>query len=212
VSSLLRSATHRGEVPQRIIHAAADLFSTHGFRGTRVREVVRRAQVNLAAVNYYFGGKDALYAATIAELSATRTVLRPRDDFDADPVDLLQQHISIMLKRALENGQSAKLSRILAHESMEPTRYFEDAILTATGPEFERLVQIIGRIAVRPLSKADSVTLAVSIMGQCYFYLFARPAVEVLSRGLVPGGLESLALTLTRFSVGAIRSGTAHKP
>src|SRR5437764_14327516 len=77
VSALARSALHKGETPQRIIAAAAEIFSIHGFRGARVRDIVRLAGVNLAAVNYYFGGKESLYAATLAELSSARSATRP---------------------------------------------------------------------------------------------------------------------------------------
>ena len=202
----IQSLAPAGEIPQRIIEAAAEIFALHGYQGARVRDVVRVADVNLAAVNYYFGGKEGLYAATIAELSSARTLLDPRDDFDADPVALLEAHITAMLRRSIEGGSNTKLSRILAHEAMEPTPYFDRMISTAVGPEFERLIQLVRRIARSPVSDDNASVLALSIMGQCYFYLFAGPAVKALLRGGDPGSPESLADCVTRFAVSAIRS------
>lgn len=44
----------------RILDAAEVLFMEHGFDGTSMRMITGRAGVNLAAVNYHFGSKEAL--------------------------------------------------------------------------------------------------------------------------------------------------------
>lgn len=44
----------------RILGAAEELFATHGFSGTSLRQVTSRADVNIAAVNYHFGSKENL--------------------------------------------------------------------------------------------------------------------------------------------------------
>src|SRR3978361_1703847 len=69
---------HDSDIPRRLIEAASEVFARHGFAGTRVREIVRAAEVNLASVNYYFGGKEGLYAATLHELAARRLAQQPR--------------------------------------------------------------------------------------------------------------------------------------
>jgi len=48
-------------VHDRLLDAAEELFSEHGFEGTSVRDIAGAAGCNIAAVNYYFGGKDKLY-------------------------------------------------------------------------------------------------------------------------------------------------------
>ncbi|PHV11463.1 TetR/AcrR family transcriptional regulator [Chitinimonas sp. BJB300] len=55
-----------GEIRQtdtatRILDAAEVLFVEHGFEATSMRMITQRAEVNLAAVNYHFGSKDALF-------------------------------------------------------------------------------------------------------------------------------------------------------
>lgn len=44
----------------RILDAAEQLFAEHGFDGTSIREVTRAAGVNVAAVHYHFGSKEAV--------------------------------------------------------------------------------------------------------------------------------------------------------
>jgi TetR/AcrR family transcriptional regulator, regulator of cefoperazone and chloramphenicol sensitivity len=204
MSALAQSALHKGETPQRIITAAAEIFSIHGFRGARVRDIVRLAGVNLASVNYYFGGKESLYAATIAELSSARSTKRAGEDVGLDPIESLEVHITAMLGRATLGGCGARLSRILAHESMEPTAHFDSAVRCAMEPEFERLERIIQRIDP-DISNVDASALALSIMGQCYFFLFAGAAIGKLLKDRPAATTHMLAAKLTDFAVNAIR-------
>ena len=44
----------------RILGAAEELFAQFGFAGTSLRQVISRADVNIAAVNYHFGSKENL--------------------------------------------------------------------------------------------------------------------------------------------------------
>ena len=48
-------------VRERLLDAAEELFSEHGFEGTSVRDLASAANCNVASVNYYFGGKEKLY-------------------------------------------------------------------------------------------------------------------------------------------------------
>ena len=53
----------RSETVERILDAAQQLFAERGFTETSLRMITARAGVNLAAVNYHFGSKDALIQA-----------------------------------------------------------------------------------------------------------------------------------------------------
>ena len=57
----------RPEVDTRaaIVAAAREEFSANGFEGASVRAVARRAEVDPALVRHYFGGKEALFAASL---------------------------------------------------------------------------------------------------------------------------------------------------
>ena len=46
---------------QTIIKAAVHLFAEKGFDASSVRDIVTKARVNQAAINYHFKGKDGLY-------------------------------------------------------------------------------------------------------------------------------------------------------
>lgn len=52
----------------RILDSAQKLFSDKGFRETSLRAITADASVNLAAVNYHFGSKEALVQAVFHRL------------------------------------------------------------------------------------------------------------------------------------------------
>jgi AcrR family transcriptional regulator len=49
-----------------ILDAAEVLFAEYGYEATSLRDLTQEAGVNLAAVNYHFGGKEQLAAAVLA--------------------------------------------------------------------------------------------------------------------------------------------------
>ncbi len=59
----LRAVKPPHETRTRILDAAEELFMQHGFGGTSMLQLTAKAAVNLAAVNYHFGSKDALIEA-----------------------------------------------------------------------------------------------------------------------------------------------------
>src|SRR6202012_5005215 len=67
------AATSTGaKVRARLLEAAGEVFARKGFECATSREICLRAGVNLAAVNYHFGGVEALYIAALRE-AHTRT-------------------------------------------------------------------------------------------------------------------------------------------
>ena len=53
--------------PNQLIAAARQLFATHGFDGTSVREITAAAGANIGAITYHFGSKQELYNQVVAE-------------------------------------------------------------------------------------------------------------------------------------------------
>ena len=71
-------ATAQFSTKDKILGAAEELFATHGFAGTSLRQVTSRADVNIAAVNYHFGSKENLvnevFRRRMDQMSAQRLV------------------------------------------------------------------------------------------------------------------------------------------
>src|SRR3954468_7815087 len=86
----------------RLLDAAGEEFANKGFELARVRAICERAGANLAAVNYHFGDKEALYIQPLRE--AHRCGLEPDDEvFEAGvaPAIRLRWFIQHFLGRVL---------------------------------------------------------------------------------------------------------------
>ena len=204
-----RLAVQDGDIPRRLIEAASEAFARHGFAGTRVRDIVRAADVNLASVNYYFGGKEGLYAATLKELASQR-----QDSFPATPAspraetieESLARHVLAILERFVQGDGESNLGRILAHESMNPTAYFDLLVADIMRPEIERVRALVLRATDGRIEPEDATRATMGILGQCLFYLFARGAVEKLHPRMQHDreAREALARHIARFSLGGL--------
>jgi AcrR family transcriptional regulator len=180
-----RRAQHdRGaETRARLIEAALDVFGRLGLDGATTREIARRAGVNLAAIVYHFGGKEALHLA-VAEHIVGRiaTLLQPvfAELADADSATspaaarealthILDRYVDVLLGSA----DAERWSRFIVREQMQPTRAFETIerfmggahalatrlVATALGrPEDEevrlRVFTMIGQILVFRVAQA----------------------------------------------------------
>ena len=56
----MAESKNQTDTRERILDAAERLFMAHGYEGTSMRMITGDADVNLAAVNYHFGSKEAL--------------------------------------------------------------------------------------------------------------------------------------------------------
>lgn len=58
---------------QRIIKEATRLFAHKSFEAVSIREICKKAEVNICMISYYFGGKQELYNAIINDLIEKQT-------------------------------------------------------------------------------------------------------------------------------------------
>lgn len=75
----------RDEDPkERILTAAQRVFLEQGFELATVREITLRAEVNVSAINYYFGSKDELLGAVLDRIMQPYTAARVSALADAE--------------------------------------------------------------------------------------------------------------------------------
>ncbi|MBD3656456.1 MULTISPECIES: TetR/AcrR family transcriptional regulator [Marinobacter] len=75
----------QSDTVDRILDAAEELFAERGFSETSLRMITGKAKVNLAAVNYHFGSKNALIQAVFARFLTPFSVTLGKsfDDLEA---------------------------------------------------------------------------------------------------------------------------------
>jgi TetR/AcrR family transcriptional regulator, regulator of cefoperazone and chloramphenicol sensitivity len=198
-------AAEGSDTTRRILAAASEEFARRGYASARVREIVDAARVNVAAVNYHFGGKAGLYAATLRHLAARQ---RPgtRERRGQSPAERLHREVYAMLERFVGAKCASPLSRILAHEAMNPTPHHEQLIEEMVRPELEVFRAIVRELAGEAASEAQVASAAVGVMGHCLVYLSARGSIDRLHPELTGGhgACKTLARHITDFSLAGI--------
>ncbi len=48
---------------ERLLEAALDIFGRDGYEAATTRAIAKKAGVNIAAIPYYYNGKEGLYRA-----------------------------------------------------------------------------------------------------------------------------------------------------
>ena len=141
----LRAIKPQHETRTRILDAAEELFMLHGFEGTSMRLLTSKAGVNLAAVNYHFGSKDALIEAVfrrrldpmnVARIAALE-VLEASGTPDADAI--IRAFVGASL-RMLEDakGGGRNFIRLLGRTYTEPAKGIRHLIGQMYAPTMQR--------------------------------------------------------------------------
>lgn len=61
--------TSKDPARERLLTVAADLFARYGYDAVSVRAITSRAKVNLGAITYHFGSKEALFHAVLGTIA-----------------------------------------------------------------------------------------------------------------------------------------------
>jgi len=79
---------------RRIVDAARHEFAAHGFSGTKMEHIARRAQVSKQLVYLYYKSKDELYSEVLKVISRTTYERLLQIDFDGlDPEAAIRTYI-----------------------------------------------------------------------------------------------------------------------
>lgn len=205
------------DTQQRLLRAAGEVFARCGFRAATVREISRRAQANVAAVNYHFGDKRGLYSAVLKHTLSTALQQFPPDlgtTAGATREERLHAFVRSLLYRMLHEGRPAWHGKLMARELVDPTAALDQVVEEAIQPLYERLIRIVEEFVGKGATKELVRYCTVSIIGQCLVYRHAKPVLSRLQlEELSCPDIERVADHITQFSIVALeefaKEGTA---
>lgn len=198
----------------RLLEAAGEVFAERGFRNATVRDICARAGANIAAINYYFQGKDSLYLHVVEYAQQRTQESRPIIvDAAAEPREQLRQFLVSFVARVLDPAGPAWHAKLMLREMVEPTPALDRVVTTSIRPTFEALTSIIARIAPG-LSEHEARLCASSVLGQCLVHRHCQPVMRRLfpEQGSTGEDLERLAEHVYRFSLAGLTALGADGP
>ena len=186
----LRSVKPPHETRTRILDAAEELFMQHGFEGTSMRLLTAKAEVNLAAVNYHFGSKDALIEALFRRrldpMNAARLAALEKLETEAAGRPLAAEAIirafvgeSLRMIEDNRNG-GRNFIRLLGRTYTEPAKSIRALLGQMYAPTIERYKAALER-ALPQMPREELVWRMHFMFGTLSYTLAATDAVQLIA-------------------------------
>jgi AcrR family transcriptional regulator len=150
-----------------LIEAAAEVFSTLGYKSASTRNIVERAQTNLNSISYYFGSKRELYNAAADFIGSNISdCFRPACDRAREGIlkttltheELLSMFTEFIVEIAhiMVGADTTSLwGQFIYREQINPTDALE-IIHTKCAPMFELGFEYISRLKEWPLESSET--------------------------------------------------------
>ena len=197
------------ETRQRLVSAAADVFAEVGYGDARIVDICRRAGANVAAVNYHFGGKQALYVEVWRRLCDEAQRLYPPQGSSAADAPLeerLYAHVLVMLRRMMDSGRLGRFHRLRDHERANPTGLIDDVIRKHREPGLQVLESLVREALGKEVADETARLTEMCIINQCRGLVGrTRHTVRLLcGEDLSHVSIEQMARHNTAFSMGGM--------
>lgn len=202
---------------QRLLEVAGEVFAEQGFKNATVREICKRADANVAAINYHFGDKQGLYSETLRYWIRESLAKYPPNlgvDDSASPEQKLFAYVRSFFWRIFDEGRPSWYGKLMAREMVEPTHAMEEIAADTMRPTTDLLQGIVRQLI--PGATDEQVRRAsLSVIGQMVFYHHCRPVIDRLFTGLCYSRpeIDKLAEHVTQFSLAAMTAmaGQIHR-
>jgi len=127
-----------------LLAAAIEVFADKGFDAATVRDICGKAGANVAAVNYHYGGKDALYMAVLEVVFPT-DVYEPSGTADMDPEKRLKVYLRTLVSDIYKRGENIITSRwaIFLREMAKPSKNLDFIVKRQVQPRADELRDIV---------------------------------------------------------------------
>lgn len=187
---LFPTSPNKGEqARRRLLLAALRKFGEKGYENASLRDIADDAGQNVAAISYYFGNKEKLYAAVLEGIGDyLRVALGPlveegrtgleRGTLDrTTAVEVLKRMLRGLLGRQLEGTEFAKIRLVMMREQAAPSESFELLYRKTLKPLHEFATRVL---AVATGEDPESPTLilrAHAIFGQVLTFTLTRATI-----------------------------------
>ncbi len=173
---------------EKLLQAAFDIFGKHGYESATTRMIAGEAGVNIAAIPYYFGGKEGLYRAVISHIveqiqKQSNDILARVSTSDLTGEDgricarnLLDELITRFITFLIGSSEGQRVSKIMMREQMYPSNAYDLIYNGFMQPILSAMATLVGAITGIE-SKRRIMLQSMAIVGQILFFRVARETV-----------------------------------
>lgn len=201
-------------VHNRLVEAAAESFAENGFDSTSVRDITAKANCNVAAVNYHFGGKENLYLEVFRHyMTAMRdthiaSIEKVMSQTDHEPTleELIRTFATAFIEPLIDRSSGRRFMKLMVREMSNPRlprRMFIDEL---AGPTLNSLGKGIAKVCPG-LEQKKIVLSTISIIGQLVHAIHLNEIIDIDDFVEAPTpSLAEMVDHIVEFSAAGIRA------
>jgi AcrR family transcriptional regulator len=202
----------------RILDTAEQVFMSLGYEGASMRLITGDAGVNLAAVNYHFGGKEALFHAVLRRRldGLNQERLRVLDELEVKangaplkPSQIVDAFFGTLLRMASQHGRGGQtFLRLIGRTLTEPGEFIRTVLSEEFADVLERYKQALFR-ALPDVPKEEIVWRFHFMLGATSYAIAGTDTLRLVTdweTGEPDNDIERLLPRLMSFLLGGLRA------
>lgn len=201
---------HPADTREQVLEAACSIFAEKGYRDTTVADICAHAGANIAAVNYYFRGKEMLYAEAWRRAFQQSIAKYPPAGGvppTAPAEERLRGHIRSVIARALD--PDSRQFDMVHREMANPTGLLAEVMRESIDPLRLKLHEIIEELLGPGAPEQDIRLSAMSVMSLSMHPMMRRRHPQPPGAPPMPDPFEGMRVEeitdhVTRFSLAGV--------
>ena len=192
----------------RLLDAAEALFADRGYHAVSMRDIARRARVNLAAAGYHYGSKENLFVEALsrrvrplnerrlAALSALEARKKP-----PTIAEIFDAFARVMIEEAVENPETGRrLNRLLSRAFAESDEIAQHVFRQELLHVALRFIQAVRKVS--PGLTEEEAGLGIALYAGCVIHMLrwvSNPPFPDLVKAHANPDVDTLMETLVSF-------------
>jgi TetR/AcrR family transcriptional regulator, regulator of cefoperazone and chloramphenicol sensitivity len=193
----------------QLLQAAGEVFAEQGYAKATSKDICRRANANIAAVNYHFGGKEGLYSAVLEEahsrLVSLETVAAAAQSA-IDPRIKLRLLLTRIVAEITNRDSTAWELRVLSREILSPSPMMEGLVRNQIAPKATFLRAILAEIVGVPVDHPIVSRVLISVIGPCIMLLITNRTLQQKVAPKLDMDAESLTEHMIAYALGGMQA------
>lgn len=205
-----RSRRSDGDLTKsKIIEAAGPLIAQYGFAKTANKTIANAANVDLAAINYHFDGRDGLYQAVLVEAHAhylDEKYLLELVESTQSPEEKLSLLLETLLHKLTE--KEVWYGKVFIRELFSPSEHLLNFIEFAGMRKFFLIRKLISQVAGLDENDPAVLPCILSVMTPCMMLIIAGPNAQAPEplKNIAQMPLHDLVEHFKKFSLAGLKA------
>jgi TetR/AcrR family transcriptional regulator, regulator of cefoperazone and chloramphenicol sensitivity len=191
-----------------ILEVAGRIYAEKGHAGTTSKEICEAAGIDMAAVNYHFGSKGALYDAVLTEAHAHLVKL---DDLESiaqskgGPESKLRALLALLLEGSGHSSLPWGL-RVLMHEIVSPSSHIAAFVRTVELPKVHFAKAIVAGVLGVPVTHPAVQRAIAFIVMPCVMLTIAPRELRQTVLPALSSDPQALLDDMTSYALAGLKS------